>query len=199
MQMVQHRNSYTLVRPLLKLDKKELFVYLHANSIKYFQDESNLDEDIKRNSFRHNYASPLLDKYLDGIKKSFDYLDEDRATLVQDMQIKTIKEFAYFEKLQTPRANIFIIDKYLKSKSYMLSASERELLKIQDTLVVGRKFLVNQAKDFVFMVPYKQESFHMPREFKDTCRTLKIEPKLRPYLYENKEAFLRIKELLGSI
>lgn len=199
MQMVQHRNSYTLVRPLLKLDKQELFTYLHANNIKYFEDESNFDEDIKRNSFRHSYASPLLDKYLDGIKKSFDYLDEDRATLVQEVAIKNIKDFAYFKRLHNRRADIFVIDKYLKSKEYMLSASERELLKTQSTTVVGRKFLVNQEKDFVFIAPYSQEDFHMPKEFKEECRILKINPKLRPYLYENEEAFLKVKELLSSI
>ncbi len=211
MQKVQHRNSYTLVRPLLKLDKKELFAYLHANNIKYFEDESNLDEDIKRNSFRHSYASPLLDKYLDGIKKSFDYLDEDRAALIQEVEIKNIKDFAYFKKLQSKRADIFVIDKYLKSKSYMLSASEREMLKKEKITIVGRKFLVNQEKDFVFIVPYSQENFHtprvlphngsgrMPKEFKEECRILKIDPKLRPYLYENEEAFLKVKELLASV
>lgn len=196
MQIVQKREAYTLVRPLLKLDKKELFAYLHANNIKYFQDESNLDEDIKRNSFRHSYASPLLERYLEGIKKSFDYLDEDRAALVQEVQIETIKDFAYFKKLKSKRADIFIIDKYLKSKSYMLSASEREMLKRDETAIVGRKFLVNQEKDFIFIVPYSQENFQMPKEFKEACRILKIHPKLRPYLYKNEEAFVKIKALL---
>src|SRR3989338_1544035 len=57
------------------LDKKELLAYLHADEKIYFEDESNLDEDIKRNAFRHNYSLPLLEKYLGGIKKSFEYLD----------------------------------------------------------------------------------------------------------------------------
>jgi len=211
MQSLQKREAYTLVRPLLKLDKKELFAYLHANNIKYFQDESNLDEDIKRNSFRHSYASPLLERYLDGIKKSFDYLDEDRASLVQEVQVQNIKDFAYFKKLHSKRADIFLIDKYLKSQHYMLSASEREQLKTQNSAVVGRKFLVIQEKDFVFIVPCSESDFHtprvfprngsgrMPKEFKEECRVLKISPKLRPYLYKNEEAFLKIKELLRSV
>ncbi len=196
MEMVQKREGYTLVRPLLRLDKKELFAYLHANQIKYFEDESNFDEEIKRNSFRHSYAVPLLDKYLEGIKKSFDYLDEDKAILVQEVPIKKLNDFAYFQTLGNPRADIFIIDKYLKSQDYMLSASERELLKTGLCTLVGRKFLVAKEENFILIIPYLQEDSPMPKEFKEACRILKIHPQLRPYFYKNHEAFLKIKELL---
>ncbi|WP_321777593.1 tRNA lysidine(34) synthetase TilS [Sulfurimonas sp.] len=88
MRSEENRKFYTLVRPLLKFEKKELYNYLNINNIKYFEDKSNLDEDIKRNSFRHNFASPLLNKYRDGIKKSFEYLDEDRDILTPEVTIK---------------------------------------------------------------------------------------------------------------
>jgi tRNA(Ile)-lysidine synthase len=200
MQKFQKRAGYTLIRPLLHLDKKELLAYLHANKIQYFEDESNLDEDIKRNEFRHNYTFPLIEKYLDGIKKSFDYLDEDRKSLIEEIVIKTINEFAYFKSSHNKRADIYAIDKYLKSKLYMPSASERELLKTQDTVVLGRKFIVNQDRGFVFILPYEEEESHslkgMPKKFKEECRILKIEPKIRVYLLKDYEAFLKIKELL---
>ena len=137
MQEANKRNSYTLLRPLLHLDKQELLNFLKENSIKYFEDESNTDENIKRNSFRHNYSTPLLDKYLNGIKKSFEYLNEDRAILIQETELKTVGEFAYFKSLQNIRSDIFTIDKYLKSLAFMLSANQRELLKSETTLVVG--------------------------------------------------------------
>ena len=199
MQRVEQRDLYTLVRPLLHLEKKELYAYLSKNGIKFFEDESNQDEDIKRNSFRHNYSAPLLDKYLSGIKKSFDYLDEDRTALIPEVEIKHIDDFTYFTPLQNRRSDIFILDKILKSKEYMLSAKERELLKDENTLVVGRKFVVNQEKDFIFIIPYSTEDskINMPHEFKEECRILKIEPKLRPYLYKNEEAYKRVKELLS--
>lgn len=195
MQSVQNRDSYRLIRPLLHLDKAELLAFLHANEKIYFEDESNLDEDIKRNSFRHNYSLPLLQKYLGGIKKSFEYLDEDRAELITEVEVKHIGEFAYFKSSKNRRADIFAIDKYLKSQLYMLSAKERELLREQGTLVVGRKFVINQNKEFVFIAPYITKIV-MSSDFKEECRILKIEPKLRNYLYENKEVFLKIKELL---
>ncbi|MDA3907768.1 MAG: tRNA lysidine(34) synthetase TilS [Sulfurimonas sp.] len=196
---IQHRDFYTLVRPLLHLDKQELYIYLSNEYIKYFVDETNKNEEIKRNSFRHNYSTPLLDKYLSGIKKSFDYIDADRQTLIPEVEIKHINELTYFKSTKKPRADIFIIDKILKSKLYMLSASERELLKEEKALVVGRKFIVSNNEGFVFITPYsKDDSYvNMPHEFKEECRILKIEPKLRPFLYHNEEVFLKVKELLS--
>ncbi|PLY10939.1 MAG: tRNA lysidine(34) synthetase TilS, partial [Sulfurimonas sp.] len=105
-------------------------------------------------------------------------------------------EFAYFKSSKNQRADIFIIDKYLKSQLYMLSANERELLKSQKTLVVGRKFVVNQDKNFIFIAPYITNESAMNSEFKEECRILKIEPKLRPYLYIDKEAFLIVTQIL---
>lgn len=199
MQSVDKRDFYTLLRPLLHLDKKELLTYLHANKKHYFEDESNFDEDIKRNSFRHNYSLPLLEKYLSGIKKSFEYIDEDRAELIDEIEIKSIGSFAYFKSSQNQRADIFAIDKYLKSQLYMLSANEREILKNNSIAIVGRRFIVNQDKGFVFIMPYEKETQKMDEKFKDTCRILKIEPKLRPYLYKNHDAFLKIKELFSCV
>lgn len=199
MQKEQNRGFYTLIRPLLHLDKQELLAYLHTNEKIYFEDESNFDEDIKRNSFRHNYSLPLLEKYLGGIKKSFDYLDEDRDQLIQTLEIKSLGEFAYFKRSHNKRADIFAIDKYLKSKLYMLSASEREALKTSRSLEVGRKFLITQDDNFTFITPLGDKKVDMPHKFKDECRVLKIEPKLRPYLYKHDDAFLEVKRLLGTI
>jgi tRNA(Ile)-lysidine synthase len=194
MQSVQKRGSYTIIRPLLHLEKRELIEYLHRIKARYFEDESNLDESIKRNYFRHNHTTPLLERHLEGIRKSFAYLDEDREALIEEADIKVIDKFAYFKRLNTQRSNIFAIDKYLKSQLYMLSANERDLLREQKSLVVGRKFVINQSRKFVFIAPYITKVV-MSSEFKEECRVLKIEPKLRNYLYENREVFLKIKEL----
>jgi tRNA(Ile)-lysidine synthase len=195
MQKETKRDNYTILRPLLHLDKKELLVYLKANKIQYFEDESNLDEDIKRNEFRHNYSLPLIEKYVEGIKKSFDYLDEDREALIENIQITTIDKFAYFRSSDNKRADIYAIDKYLKSKFHMPSANERELLKNEKTVILGRKFIVNQDRAYVFILPYLDSKIKLSKEFKEECRILKIEPKLRAYLYENEKAFTKVKEL----
>lgn len=199
MQKEQERGYYTLIRPLLHLDKQELLNYLNANKLKYYEDETNLDEDIKRNDFRHNYSKPLLDKYLSGIKKSFDYLDEDRDILIPSIELHTIDDFAYFVSSQNTRADIFVIDKYLKSLGFMPSASERELIKTQITTVLGRKYIVNKDRGYIFIIPYIKEKIPLDKDFKDRCRILKIEPKLRSYLYKNESSYLKIQELLARV
>ena len=42
------------------------------------------------------------------------------------------------------------------------------------------------------------EKIVMDKEFKDECRVLKIEPKLRNFFSQNNVAFLKIKQLLNS-
>ena len=199
MNEIQTRENYTLVRPLLHLDKQELLDFLHKNSLHYFEDESNRDENIKRNEFRHKHTNPLLKKYLSGIKKSFEYLDEDVASLLQEINIIRVDDFAYFSSSHKKRADIFTIDKYLKSQNYMLSASERELLKSERTTTVGRKFIVNQTDSFIFIVPCSKEKPTLDKVFKEECRRLKIEPKLRLFLIQNPKIFELVKQLLSSV
>ncbi len=191
----EKRESYTLLRPLLHLQKQELLEFLEKYNIKYFEDESNDDESIKRNLFRHKYSTPLLQKYFKGIKKSFEYLDEDRKSLIKEADIHKVDAFAYFVSSHSKRNDIFIIDKYLKSQNYMLSAKERELLKNEETLIAGRRFVINQNQKFVFIVPYIPSS-NLPKKFKEKMRLLKIEPKMRGYLVQNKEATEQITQLL---
>jgi len=188
MQKVEKRVNYKLLRPLLHLDKSELLNYLHVEDINYFEDETNKDESIKRNSFRHKYSTPLLKDNLAGIKKSFEYLDSDKSLLIQDLTPLHVEQFTYFKSSNT-RSNIYYIDKHLKNIGYMMSASERELLKTEKTLVLGRKYLAIQNKNYVFISPFIEEDIKMPKEFKEKMRTLRIEPKLRKYFYKFPEVF----------
>ena len=198
MKSVENRETYTLIRPLLHVDKSELLDFLHVEKKRYFEDETNKDESIKRNSFRHKYSEPLLREHLTGIKKSFEYLDEDRESLIQGVKVKIVDELAYFKNTHNSRSNIYAIDKYLKSLAYMLSAKERELLKNENTLVVGRKFVVNQSSSFVFIAPFMDES-SMPKEFKEEMRLLKVEPKLRQYFYKYPNSLSCVKKLFSRI
>jgi len=195
----EHRENYTLLRPLLHLDKSELLEYLRLHVVKFFVDESNTDETIKRNIFRHNITMPLLEKHLQGIKKSFAYMDEDVALLIQSTQITRLGDFAFFASTQDKRSDIYAIDKVLKSQGYLPSSHERMLLTQDAALVLGRKFLVSYSGDFIFISPYKRAETPLPKELKERCRKLKIDPKLRLYLYENSAVYLKIQELLAGV
>jgi tRNA(Ile)-lysidine synthase len=111
MKAIEKREGYLLLRPLLHLDKTRLLKYLHERKIHYFEDESNKDEKYKRNEFRHNYASPLLEKYRSGIAKSFEYMDEDVNQLIKKVKIQKRNALAFFETTDSSRSNIVAIDK----------------------------------------------------------------------------------------
>lgn len=198
MKEFQEQDSYTLVRPLLHLDKQELLQYLDTHKIKYFKDETNNDTTIKRNMFRHLHTQPLLQNHLEGIKKSFIYMDEDRESLVQEITVQKHQEFTYFQNSYNPRTTIYTIDKYLKSQGHMMSAQERLLLTTDTTVIIGREFIVNQNKEFVFIAPYITDNITMDKSFKEECRELKIDPKLRKYFFQNREIFSKVKEIYSN-
>jgi len=195
MSSLDKRQHYTLVRPLLHLDKQELLVYLDDKNIKYFIDQSNSDEKYKRNEFRQNYAKPLLKKYLSGIKKSFEYIDNDVSELIQEVEVKTVNNFTYFYRTTTKRSDVFTIDKYMKSIGQLITANEKKLLKSEKVVVLGRKFIVSQKKNYIFIAPYITDT-KMSKEFKEKMRKLGVEPKLRAYLSTDEEAVMLLSLLL---
>jgi len=181
------RNDYILYRPLLHVDKQELLEYLHVKEIKYFEDESNLDEKYRRNTFRHTYTKPLLQEYLQGIKKSFEYIDADVQDLIQDSPLKKINELVCFKKTPTSRNDIYLIDKYLKSRNHLMSGDEKKLLQEKQTAVIGRKYIVTTVSNYVCIAPYVKAK-NMPKNFKEKMRLLHVEPRLRGYLATDPEA-----------
>lgn len=181
MQPLEVRKGYTLIRPLLHLDKKELLEYLQKNNISYFEDLSNADKKYKRNDFRHNYARPLLDKYSQGIAKSFEYLDADVASFINTIEVKEFNALAYFKSSHDKRSDTIAIDRYLKSKNHLITAAEKALLHQNSTLVLGRKYSVSQTKEYIFIAPYIQTP-KIEKKIKEQLRLLKVDPKLRGYL-----------------
>ncbi|MDX2083725.1 MAG: tRNA lysidine(34) synthetase TilS [Rickettsiales bacterium] len=77
-------NKIKLVRPLLDFDKSDLENFLRAKKIKWFEDESNLDEKFLRNKIRNFFATfdekNLIQKRIknatDEIAKMRDFFDE---------------------------------------------------------------------------------------------------------------------------
>jgi len=195
MKSIQKREGYTLIRPLLHLEKQELLEYLHLHAYKYFVDASNSDAKYKRNEFRHNYAQPLLKKYLSGIKKSFEYMDEDVNSLTHEVEIQSSNEFIYFQSTGSRLSDVQIIDKYFKSKEHLITANERKELKEQKSVLISRRFIVNQEHGYIFIAPYITD-ITIPKKLKEKFRLLKITPKLRGYLASDAEAVALVSLLL---
>ena len=177
------KEGYQLLRPLLHVSKSELIKYLQKQNIKWFEDESNDDQSIKRNEFRHLHVNPLLEKYSDGIKRSFEYMDKD--VQIENISLLHVKDFYSFKK-NNPKTDLYHIDKILKSLGIMISAKVRHEILNQDECVISRKYVVAKAQEHIFIAPYILH-VKMDKIFKERCRVLKVPSKIRPYLSLNEE------------
>lgn len=196
MQEFEERGSFRVVRPLLTTSKKELLNYLQERDIKWFEDESNLDEKYQRNYFRHNISNELLEKFEGGIKKSFSYLQEDSSELLDLQELHHEGRLSYFQTPSNRRSTIFLIDKVLKQRGYLMSASEREYLQLHDEAELSRRFLVAITDRFTFIVEGKDEVV-MDKKFKELCRVKKVPKILRAYFFTHQKNKLSLQLFYG--
>jgi len=182
LQPSSHRETYTLIRPLLSYTKQELLDYLHSHDYPYFIDESNSDERYERNLFRKNFSDTLLREYKDGIKRSFEYLRKDKDILEGGFELlHTIKQL-HIIKLHLPTAKVKAADISLKQLGYLLSAPQRQEIEENNSLVIGGEWAIELQDNLLYIAPYL--SSEMPKTFKEQCRIAKIPSKIRPYYYE---------------
>ena len=181
---VSLRKNYYVIRPLLQQTKEELLDYLKKNNHRYFVDQSNFEPYYERNIFREKFSNTLLKSYSKGIKRSFNYLKEDKKDLNRGIREifhqKELFVIGYSHPYQIAR----IVDQYLKKLGYLLSASQREELECETSIVFGGVWAVEVKEDKIFIAPYSTET--MPKKFKEQCRTDAIPSKIRPYIFKEK-------------
>ena len=176
------RNGYTLIRPLLEQSKEELLNYLHSNDHPYFLDESNSDEKYERNKFRKQFSDPLMAEYKEGIKRSFEYLRKDKESLEKDFDVIYSQKELRIIKLHALSIKVKAADLALKELGYLLSASQRQEIEKEESLVIGGKWAVETQNNILYIAPYS--TVDMPKEFKEECRVLKVPSKVRAYCFE---------------
>jgi tRNA(Ile)-lysidine synthase len=179
---VSKREHYTLVRPLLEYSKEELLHYLHSHDYPYFVDESNHDEKYERNKFRHQFSDALLKEYPEGIKRSFAYLRKDKEMLENSFETIYQEKSLHILKLKNSEAKTKATDLTLKKLGYLLSASQRNEIEKEMSVVIGGKWVVELQDNLLYIAPYV--STHMPKIFKETCRINNIPAKIRPYIFK---------------
>ncbi|MBN2870464.1 MAG: tRNA lysidine(34) synthetase TilS [Campylobacterales bacterium] len=190
-------DGITLLRPLLEWDRESIEGYLHEQHIPYFTDESNADERYTRNFFRHRYSAPLMREHRDAIRRSFRYLEEDSDTLIQPMVFEHAGDLCFAPVPNNTRSLLSGVDAQLKSLGYVMKNAEKEKLKNLRVAVVGRKYVVSMDQDYVFIAPY-QSGVVMDKGFREECRRLNVESKLRGHLYGSREAWEAIRRLKGA-
>jgi tRNA(Ile)-lysidine synthase len=194
---LDYRGGVTLLRPLLEWDRESIETYLHDNAITCHIDESNADERYTRNFFRHRFSAPMMREYTDGIRRSFRYLDEDSGELIEEMAFNHSDELYFAPAPLATRSFVSGVDTLLKSLGYVMKSSDKERLKKERVAIIGRRYVVNVSGGYVFVAPY-HTGIVMDKGFKEECRLLNIEPKLRGYLYGAPEAWGTIRRLKGA-
>lgn len=175
-------HGYKTIRPLLYVSKDEILAFLHGNAIKHFIDNSNTDESFKRNHIRAHYASSFINEFKNGVKKSFEYLQEDSQSLIVK-DIKQLKNLYILKRDVNDVVNIRGIDKVIKRLGYLLSAAQRqEILKTKDC-IISSQIAICFGDDKIYIAPAKKAT--MDKKFKEVCRIAKIPAKIRPYMYAN--------------
>jgi len=178
---ISQRKGYRLLRPLLKYSKDELVEYLESHHYPYFIDESNRDEKYERNLFREQFSNPLMKKYKEGIKRSFDYLRSDKERLEKDFEVIYSQKELRVVKLHTLSAKVKAADLALKELGYLLSASQRQEIEKEKSLVIGGEWAIELNDHKLYIAPYIDKE--MPKSFKEVCRISKVPPKIRSYCF----------------
>jgi tRNA(Ile)-lysidine synthase len=188
----EHKENYQIYKPLLNITKDELIIYLQKNSYKYFIDESNFDEKYKRNFFRHNFSNKFLEEFSPGIKKSFEYLQNDLNSMnIQNEAMKKIDELEIFLNQNDDNLNIRTIDLSLKKRGFLLSSAQRNEIIKQKELTISHKINISICEKYIWIAPLNKSI--MDKKFKDTCRINNIPKNIRAYISYKK---INPKELM---
>lgn len=180
----EQKNNYKIYKPLLNITKDELENFLQINNHKYFIDESNFDEKYTRNFFRHNFSNPFLENFSSGVKKSFEYLQNDLNSLnIQNNPIKKIEELEIFLNQKDDNLNIRTIDLSLKKRGILLSSAQRNEILKQKELTISHKINISILENYIYIAPVCNEI--MDKKFKELCRIKNIPKNIRAYIFKN--------------
>lgn len=180
MSEIEDNLTYKTLRPLLGVSKDEITEFLHVNKIKHFLDSSNSNKKYFRNQIREEFANSFCTKFSNGVKKSFEYLQEDAKRLLPQ-NIKQIQNLFILPRDEDDLINIRGIDRVVKKLGVLLSSSMRdEILKTKDC-IISSKIAVAFSEDKIYICPVVDVV--MEKKFKEKCRIEKIPAKIRPYLY----------------
>ena len=78
--------EYKIIRPLLCVDKEEIYAYAKKNNLTYFEDSSNHKDDFLRNRIRHHVV-PLLKKECPSL-----------GVKIEEYSIQAHEAFSYIRK-----------------------------------------------------------------------------------------------------
>jgi len=207
MELTGHSFGFNTIKPLIEVERTDIENFLISNKIKHFHDSTNADSSyhpidnpigIRRNYFRHNFASKLTHEFQDGIKRSFSILKEEVKELEKEFNIKQLGNCkAYKIELNKGATNVIVlksIDKTLKKYfKHVLTTEQRlEITKQKDTGIVLNDIAIGFSENTVFITPYIT-TVKLDKRNKDSFRKAKIPPKNRGY-FQTHNILTELKE-----
>ena len=181
----EQKKNYKIYKPLLNITKEELEIYLKQNNHKFFIDESNFNEKYKRNYFRHNFSNKFLKEFSGGVKKSFEYLQNDLNSLnIQNNPIKKIEELEIFLNQKDDNLNIRTIDLSLKKRGILLSSAQRNEILKQKEITISHKINISILEKYIWITPACNEKIE--KKFKEKYRINNIPKNIRAYIFKEK-------------
>ena len=194
MQELEPRDDYVIARPLLGVRKCELERFLRERNLKYFTDKTNLTDRFKRGFIRAKFSEPFLNEYFNGVKKSFEFLAADALNLAPEISNPAPKIYL----IKRSKNEVRGVDQTCKRLGFVLSSAQRNecarCLENGAGCVLGGKVAVGAGAKFIFVTPYIKAA--MDKKFKEACRTLKIPPINRGFLFAVGADLALFEELL---
>ena len=194
MQELEARDDYVIARPLLGVRKCKLERFLKGRNLKYFTDETNLTEQFRRGRIRAKFSEPFLNEYFNGVKKSFEFLAADALSLTPEISNPAAKIYLVRRGPNELRG----VDLACKRLGLVLSSAQRNecarCLENGAGCVLGGKVAVGAGENFILVTPYIKAA--MDKKFKEACRTLKIPPINRRFLFAVGADLALFEELL---
>jgi len=182
MQTIEEKDDYFIYRPLLNISKQELEIFLQQNSLKYFIDSSNSSEIYKRNYFRKNFSNSFIAEFKDGVKNSFQYLNNDLNSLNIDYKpIFSKFELEIFKNLKDDNLNLRVIDKSLKKRGLLLSKKNKDEILKQKSITISHKINISIFENLIYIAP--KTDIVLPKRAKEYYRVNKIPQNIRAYLF----------------
>lgn len=137
MQQINEAESYSYIKPLLYISKKEILSYAKDNNIKYLDDESNEENTYLRNRYRHSVV-PIMkqenDMLLDQIKQyhnqisdAFFYIRNQTKQVVKNGHIN-LERFKSWDKVLQDDAIAYVIESYELNISYEIIQKIKRML-----------------------------------------------------------------------
>lgn len=179
---LQKHQDYYIYRPLLNLTKQDIYDYQKANNLKYFNDESNDQNDYLRNRIRHNII-PEMEKENPSLYKAIEIYQE-HILETNKMLFEKINSFINSEVLVQNNIISFKTEPFTNLSNYMQEQTLFEILKkyslsktlieeLIDQIKSNKNTIINNISNELTMVKeYGHIKFGKLFKIDDFCLTI---------------------------